>query len=157
MSTAGTRAAAEDPIDDGRCFACGMRNDHGLRLRFVPDGEHGVRGETALRAVFQGWQGVAHGGIVMTLLDEAMAHAAGRAGYRGVTAGVRVRFRRPVPLETPLLLRGRVRSLRRNVLKLEASVSDANGTLLAAGEGDFVAKGAIEPGKLGNPDLLPGG
>lgn len=150
-------AAAENPVDDGRCFACGLQNEQGLQLRFVPDGEDAVRGETALRSTFQGWRGVAHGGIVMTLLDEAMAHAAGAAGFRGMTGGIRVRFRRPVPLEAPLVLRGRVVSMRRNVLKLEATVTDAAGMLLAGAEGDFVAKGSIEPGKLGNPDFLPGG
>ena len=61
----------------------------------------------------------------MALLDEAMAHAAGFAGHRGVTATVNVRFRKPVPLEQPIEVRGRVTWQRRNVLGVEASILDA--------------------------------
>ena len=93
---------------------------------------------------YQGWRGIAHGGIVMALLDEAMAHAAGFAGHRGVTATVNVRFRKPVPLEQPIEVRGRVTWQRRNVLGVEASVLDAAGNVLAHAEGSFVSRGRLE-------------
>ena len=130
------------PIDDGRCFACGPDNPIGLRLRFEARGE-GVGATVTLSDEFQGWQGIAHGGIAMALVDEAMAHAAGRAGHRGVTASVSMRFRNPVPLGEPLELSGRVVWQRRNVLGLEASVSDASGNILIEGSGKFVSQGAI--------------
>ncbi len=133
------------PVDDGNCFVCGPRNERGLHLRFDRDGENGVRARTQLRAEFQGWQGIAHGGIVLSLLDEAMAHAAGAAGYRGMTASISARFRGPVPLEEPLDVYGRVKWMRRNVMEIEASVRNASGTVLLEGEGRFVARGRIEP------------
>ena len=80
----------------------------------------------------------------MALLDEAMAHAAGFAGHRGVTATVRVRFRKPVPLEEPIEVRGRVTWQRRNVLGVEAGVFDTNGHELARAEGSFVSRGSLE-------------
>jgi uncharacterized protein (TIGR00369 family) len=144
--------AADAVVDDGRCFACGPRNEAGLRLRFDVAGEGEVRCVTTLASVFQGWVGMAHGGIAVMLLDEAMAHAAGAAGHRGVTAEVRVRFRRALPLGEPLSVRGRVVSRRRNVLRLEASVANAAGTLLASGQGSFVVKGVVAPGGLGGTD-----
>lgn len=131
------------PIDDGRCFACGPENESGLRLQFER-ADDGVIARTALRPEFQGWQGIAHGGVALSLLDEAMAHAAGAAGFRGLTASMSARFRKPVPLEAPLEVRGRVKWMRRNVLELEASVADASGTVLLEGEGRFVAQGRIE-------------
>ncbi len=131
------------PIDDGYCFACGPENPIGLRLRFEPEGD-GVRAETTLAAEFQGWQSVAHGGIAMALLDEAMAHAAGAAGHRGVTASINVRFRKPVPIGTPVTLSGRVAWQRRNVVGLEAKLCDASGMLLADGEGKFVSMGPLD-------------
>lgn len=131
------------PVDDGRCFACGPENPIGLRLHFERDGE-GVEAQTVLQPEFQGWQNIAHGGIALSLLDEAMAHAAGAAGYRGVTASMNARFRKAVPLGTPLHVRGRVRWQRRNVLELEASVTDAAGTVLVEAEGRFVSQGRIE-------------
>jgi acyl-coenzyme A thioesterase PaaI-like protein len=131
------------PVDDGKCFACGGDNPIGLHLHFVPDAD-GVRAETTLAAHFQGWQNIAHGGIGVTLLDEAMAHAAGAAGYRGVTASMNVRFRNPVPLEQPIRVHGKVAWQRRNVLGVEASVYDASGMLLLHGEGHVVSMGSLD-------------
>jgi len=65
-----------------------------MHLHFEPDGD-GVLCRATLDAKYQGWRGVVHGGIAMALIDEAMAHAAGFAGHRGVTASVNVRFANP--------------------------------------------------------------
>ena len=132
------------PIDDGRCFACGPDNAIGLRLRFERTGEQSVAAVTELRPEFQGWQGIAHGGVALSLLDEAMAHAAGAAGHRGVTASMNARFRKPVPLGERLSIEGSVKWQRRNVLELEARVTDAQGTVLVEAEGRFVSQGRIE-------------
>lgn len=133
------------PFDDGNCFACGPSNPIGMHLHFdrATDAE-GVLARVTLAPHYQGWRGIAHGGIVMALLDEAMAHAAGFAGHRGVTATVNVRFRKPVPLEQPIVVRGRVTWQRRNVLGVEGNVFDGNGTLLAHAEGSFVSRGRLD-------------
>ena len=131
------------PVDDGRCFACGPENEIGLHLHFEPVREGQVRARTTLAGQYQGWRDIAHGGIALALLDEAMAHAAGAAGYRGVTASMNARFRKPVPIGAPLEIEGRVRWSRRNVLELEARVLDARGTVLVEGEGRFVSQGRI--------------
>jgi len=144
-------------MDDGRCFACGPDNAIGLRLRFEKAGEEGVRARTVLRDDFQGWKGIAHGGVALALLDEAMAHAAGAAGYRGLTASMKARFRKAVPLGVALEVEGRVKWTRRNVLELEARVTDPSGTILVEGEGRFVAQGRIEDvADRRNPDLARG-
>lgn len=132
------------PVDDGRCFACGPENEIGLHMNFERSGGDGVVAQVRLRPHFQGWKGIAHGGIALALLDEAMAHAAGAAGYRGVTAMMSARFRKPVPLDVPLYVEGQVRWIRRNVLELAARVRDSGGVVLLEGEGRFVAQGRIE-------------
>ena len=131
------------PFDDGNCFACGPDNPIGLRLHFEPR-DDGVLAHVTLAKEFQGWRDIAHGGIAMSLLDEAMAHAAGHAGHRGVTASVNVRFRKPVPLGQDLEVRGRVAWQRRNVLGVEAFVRDASGTMLVQAEGHFVSMGPLD-------------
>jgi uncharacterized protein (TIGR00369 family) len=131
------------PVDDGNCFACGPENPIGLHLAFDRSSD-GVRALTTLSQNFQGWKSMAHGGIAMSLLDEAMAHAAAAAGHRGVTASINVRFRKPVPLGEPLTLAGRVAWQRRNVFGLEAQLTDASGTVLVEGEGKFVSMGSID-------------
>jgi len=130
-------------VDDGRCFACGPENPIGMHLQFEQS-EDGVHAHATLGEQFQGWRGIAHGGIALALLDEAMAHAAGYAGYRGVTGSMNARFRKPVPLNAPIEIEGRVKWMRRNVLEMEARVSDRAGNVLVEAEGRFVAKGRVE-------------
>src|SRR5580704_7910954 len=133
------------PFDDGNCFACGPTNPIGMHVHFdrAADGE-GVRARLELAPLYQGWRGIAHGGIVMALLDEAMAHAAGLAGHRGVTASVTVRFRKPVPLQVPIEVRGRVTWQRRNVLGVEATIFDEAGNALVESQGHVVSRGPLE-------------
>jgi acyl-coenzyme A thioesterase PaaI-like protein len=136
------------PVDDGNCFVCGPHNTDGLQVRFERDGESGARARVILDPKYQGWRDVAHGGVVMMLLDEVMAHASGVAGQRGMTASVAVRFRGPVPLGVELMLRGIVKWRRGKVLGVEGTLCGPDGATLASAEGSFVSAGTAEPGEF---------
>lgn len=93
--------------DDGFCFACGPGNKSGLRLKFKVDTlARTATTETVLDHQFNGWRGVAHGGIVSTLLDETMIYACGVTGWLSVTAEITVRFLRPVPTGVAVTVTG---------------------------------------------------
>ncbi len=141
-------ALGDVPVDDRRCFVCGPDNPIGLRLRFEPSGERSVTARVTLEGHFQGWKGVAHGGIAMALLDDAMAHAAASAGYRGVTGSMATRFRKPVPVGELLTVTGIVASIRRQVLFITAQLRDNQAQLLAEAQGNFVAKGRIDASEI---------
>ena len=141
------------PVDDGRCFVCGPYNAEGLHVRFETEG-NGVRAQITLPPRFQGWRGTAHGGVVMMLLDEAMAYACGAQGERGVTASMQLRFRGPVPLGEPIVVVGTVTWKRRNVFGVESEVRRANGEVLATAEGSFVSMGPLGKERLGVPDAV---
>src|SRR4051794_36492678 len=79
-----------------RCFACGELNEHGLHLAIHTD-PSGAWTETTLEQQFQGWEAVAHGGIVCTLLDEVMAWGGIGRGPGGGTARPKGTFPPPVP------------------------------------------------------------
>ena len=79
--------------DDGKCFACGHDNPIGLKLLFELDGEGRSVATFVPQRNFQGFSKVLHGGIVCTLLDEAMAWAMILHGYSGATVSLRVKFR----------------------------------------------------------------
>jgi uncharacterized protein (TIGR00369 family) len=122
-----------------RCFACGELNEGGLRLVLHTD-ETGCRTELTLDARFQGWEGVAHGGILCTILDEVMAWAVIGRDVWGVTARLAVDFRRPVPVGQPLRAEGTVTDITRRLIRTEGRILDARaGQLLATGEGTYVA------------------
>jgi uncharacterized protein (TIGR00369 family) len=136
-----------DPVDDGHCIGCGPLSDIGLKMTFEAAEDGTVTCRTIVPATFQGWRGITHGGVVALLLDEAMAYAAGAAGVLGVTGDMKMRFRKAVPTGLELTVRGKVAWRRRNVLSIEASVSDAHGTLLASAVGSFLARKTLAPGE----------
>lgn len=122
-----------------RCFACGELNENGLQLVLHTDGR-GCRTELTLDPRFQGWDGVAHGGILCTILDEVMAWAVIGQGTWGVTARMQVDFRRPVPVGRRLAAEGHVVNANRRLLRTSARLRDADsGELLAGAEGTYVA------------------
>ena len=121
------------------CFACGELNEAGLHLELHTSPE-GAWTELVLEPRFQGWDGVAHGGIVCTILDEVMAWAVIGRGTWGVTAQMSVRFRRPVHAGTGIRAEGRVIEEGRRAAKATGQVVDAaTGEVLATGESTFVA------------------
>ena len=123
--------------DSGRCFACGKDNSQGLKLevRKAPDG---VEVDYVLPEHFAGWQGIAHGGIVATILDELLAWACTNSGRNCVTAEMTVRYRQPVKTGSPLKGFGRVVSEKGRLLFAEARLLDESGTLVAEAMGKMM-------------------
>lgn len=87
---------------------------------------------------FQGYPGRAHGGVVTTMLDEAMGWAVYAAGSWAMTARMTTRFRGPVRLGEELHVAGWVTRDRGRTLELRSEVRSSDGTLLAEAEGLFV-------------------
>lgn len=125
--------------DDHFCFACGERNPDGLRLAFEYPEPGRCRAVFTPERRFQGWAGILHGGIISTLLDEALAHAYGGpdrgAGEAAVTGELCVRFKKPVPIGVPAVLEGRVISVNGRLVEGESRILDPAGTELAAATG----------------------
>lgn len=132
-----------DIIDDGSCFACGRLNTHGLQLQFRLDAGQGTAvTEVALPSHFGGWREAVHGGIVATMLDEAMVYACGALGQYVATATLNVRFRKPVPLQTMLRIEGRVTGRRARFLRAESRLL-VNGRVLAQASGALAVMRAV--------------
>lgn len=120
------------------CFACGTLNEHGLHLELHAEGGR-CWTELALPRRFGGWEGIAHGGIVTTILDEVMAWALIEHDHWGVTARMTVEFKRPVPIGQPIRGEGWVVEARRRAITAAGRILDAHGTLLATSDGLYVA------------------
>jgi acyl-coenzyme A thioesterase PaaI-like protein len=136
-----TRRDREGPFDFDPhcCFACGELNAQGLRLAIHTDPQ-GSWTETTLEPRFQGWEAVAHGGIVCTLLDEVMAWSVIGRGTWGVTARLNVAYRRPIPVSRPIRAEGWVVDENRRAQRTGGHVLDAEtGEVLATAEGTFIA------------------
>ena len=113
------------------CFACGTLNAGGLHLDLHVDGER-CWTDLEIPERFQGWDEIAHGGIVATILDEVMAWSLVDADSWGLTARLTVEFKRPVPLGRPIHAEGWITESRRRV-------ATTAGRIVAAGTGEVLA------------------
>lgn len=122
----------------GGCFGCASGNRRGLALEFRRRGEE-VVAETVLDASFAGYDGLAHGGIVATILDEAMGWAILElTGHYAVTRRLQVDFRRPVATGKPLTIHARLASAASDTsVRVTAEVADSRGRLLASATGEW--------------------
>lgn len=121
-----------------RCFACGKDNEAGLKLEFRhrPEGE--AEAQWTPSPEHEGWPGAVHGGLLSTVLDEAMSHAVLAAGLKAMTAELRVRFRESAPSGRALTVQARVVQRRKRLVEAEASITGADGREYARGWGRFL-------------------
>jgi len=121
-----------------RCFGCGEANPTGLHLEFLA-GEDGV--VVCLPTVsrgFEGHPGLLHGGVIATLVDEAMSKAVRALGLTAMTRQMEVEFLRPVPSGTAIRIEGRVVRGEGRKHWTEARILNADGKILATAKGLFV-------------------
>ncbi len=109
----------------GHCFGCSPANPHGLRLRFWRS-EQGCFTRYAIPEHLCGFDKVAHGGIIATLLDEVSAWTViACLGRLGVTREISIRYLRPVPTGVELKVEGQVISHDGRSAIVRASVTPA--------------------------------
>lgn len=120
---------------NGNCFVCGEKNPNGLRLHFEIDPERKTLKTTFISPpTFQGWDGLVHGGIIATLLDEAMAKLSYELGYDTVTASLEIKFKKPAPILEPLEVYGEIIEVRKRWVRAKAILKAKDGTILAEGK-----------------------
>ena len=101
----------------------------------------GVVGTAVLGPAFEGPPGYLHGGMSGLLMDQVLGDAAIAAGLWGMTVRLELDYRRPVPLDTPLVLRGQVveEAGRKTVVTGTIALAGAPGDALVEARGVFVA------------------
>ena len=106
------------------CFACGQENLQGLGLLFHIEREGVVTAEWVPDSRWEGFRGIVHGGIVSTVLDEAMSKAVASAGAPGLTCQLEVRLRHFVVPAERLRIHAWVTEKRGRRLRVEADIRD---------------------------------
>ena len=111
----------------------------GLHLEFRLDGEGVCRAEFSPTAHHVGYPGVVHGGILFSVLDDAMANWLYLRGARAYTARSRVRYREPALPGQTLRLEGRAVGCRGRVVEMAGRAARASdGKLVADATAAFV-------------------
>jgi acyl-coenzyme A thioesterase PaaI-like protein len=121
------------------CFVCGNANPIGLDLHFETDGQTVTAGFQP-RPEHAGFKGTVHGGLLSTVLDEAMVWVCGvRTGKFAYCAELAVRFRQPARTGGVLRLEARlVEDRRGRVFQAEAELRDGTGQMIATANGKYM-------------------
>jgi len=124
------------------CFGCGPTNPQGLHLTFAMDTTNPesptATSHIQLTSLHEGPPGHIHGGIIATLLDEAMSKLNRPLNVLAMTRHIEIDYLRPAPLYQPLVLISR--HLRREGRKLfhHAEIQYPDGSVLSRGKGLFI-------------------
>ncbi len=122
-----------------RCFACGTDNPIGFDLQFYRQGDF-ICSDITLGKYHEGWENVAHGGLLSVLLDEIMSWTI--IYFKKlfvVTRKMNLKYVRPVMTGTPLTARGKLTApLDYPKIGARGELRDSQGRLLVKGTGEFV-------------------
>jgi acyl-coenzyme A thioesterase PaaI-like protein len=138
-----------------QCFGCGVENAAGLQIRFYSDGPGAAIARVMLGPKHQGFPGIAHGGIVATMLDEIMGRAALSTDPQRLlyTAKMEVRYRQTVPLYQMLTLKGRIDKDRGRLVVASGEIYLPDGTVAAEVTGTLVEVPKDQLADMNTPEV----
>ena len=124
MNTAEDRLRVEEHAG---CVVCGVENVTGFQMIYTTETAGTVSALWTPTARHEGFKGLVHGGMLATVLDEAMAKAVISLGLEALTGDLRVRFRHYVTPDESLRITGWVVAHRGRLLKVEAALCTLHG------------------------------
>ena len=146
MSNKNILSVQENYASNSICFGCGPANKKGLRIKSFRNDE-GLEMEFETSEEHQAFPGIINGGIIGTLLDchgnwvaaiALMDKSGDKIPPCTVTASYSIKLKRPTPLNSKLLIQGKVVEININSAKVEL-ILKADEKVCATGEGLFVA------------------
>jgi len=113
------------------CFVCGRKNPSGLYMQFYDNGNDEVYSDYTVASRYQSYPGIVHGGVLASMLDEVVGRVAiiGDHHHFMVSVRLQVLYRHPVPVETPLKIRGRIVRLKGRLGKAQGEIILPDGTV----------------------------
>jgi uncharacterized protein (TIGR00369 family) len=128
-----------EPKPTNACFGCGGANDAGMKLAFEQDDERRrIVGRFRLGERYQGGGGMLHGGIIATLLDEAMGKVCRFRQVKAVTAELTVEYLKPIRVDQEIVVEAFEKEANGRNLIYVGEIRNEDGVVLARGKGRFV-------------------
>jgi uncharacterized protein (TIGR00369 family) len=127
------------PNPENKCFGCGGANDDGMKLTFTQDNAgRRIVGKFVLGPRYQGGGGMGHGGIIATLLDEAMGKVCRFREARAVTAEMSIQYLKPVRVDEEITVEAYETGFEGRNIFQTGEIRNAAGDVLARGKARFV-------------------
>ena len=126
-------------VADNKCFVCGRENPSGLKIPFKVDREKKtITCEFTPGTEYQGFKGITHGGIIATLLDEAMVRLAFDLGIYAVTASIEVRYINPLMSGEKIHVSASITKEAKRLLEAEAEAHTPDGKPVAKAKAKLI-------------------
>src|SRR6202162_3202773 len=133
-------------LQKNNCFACGKENPQGMHLKFTYDEERdSFVCRFRLSKRYTGPPGHAHGGIIATILDDAMGKVNKLRNVVALTSQITVDYLRPVPLNKLLRVKSHEIEVEGRFHTNTAEILNEKNEVLARSQGTFIA---IDPEKM---------
>ncbi len=138
---------------ESNCYVCEPANPHGLRIPFFHDDVAGaVTAEFRLGAEHSGAPHYVHGGVLLAILDEAMAWAAiALAGRFAVVQSTATTFDRPVRVDEPHRVEATIQGHTDTAVTARAFIADAGDRRCAEARARLVVMSSAAAGAAIGP------
>lgn len=125
------------------CLVCGIENEFGLKTKFYEMENKEIVAFFTPHDKLQSYPGVLHGGISATILDETIGRAImthyGQESF-GVTIELKLKYRKPVPLDVELKVIGRITSDKGRIFEGTGELLLPNGDVAVSAEGRYMKR-----------------
>jgi acyl-coenzyme A thioesterase PaaI-like protein len=128
--------------DDNYCFVCGEANPFGLHLKFSLNAGK-ASAEFIPQKSHQGYKDIVHGGIISTILDEAMVKAALMQGLPAITGEIIVRFRNFLFAGEKTVVEAFIEKMNRKIIDASSVLKKIDNTIIAEGRAKLLKKNKI--------------
>jgi len=123
--------------DEQACFVCGVNNHDGFKVDFTLEGDDSVYFMVRIPSKYQGYDGIVHGGLISTMLDEAMANCFFLRGMDCLTTEMNVRFLKALPVDKEVKVVGKITKQSGRLGQAEGWLEDESSVRYAEGSGKF--------------------
>lgn len=113
-----------------------------MKLMFITSTDGSVTSDCIPENQFQGYQSILHGGIVSTMLDDAMVHCLFSMGKKCVTRELNVRYLRPTQCGIPTEIKAWLEQDSSPLFTLKGEIRQG-GKLTAKAMGSFADPAAL--------------
>lgn len=123
-----------------KCFVCGQENSIGLKMVFEYDKKNDiVRSKVTFTENHVGYEDIIHGGIVTTVMDEAMAWMGiKKTGLMCLTNKLNVEFKKVVKSMNEYSVEAKTEKISEDKIYMNARILDGDGNECANAEGEFL-------------------
>ncbi len=126
------------------CFVCSKTNPKGLHIEFSYVDNGIAIAHFTLAKEYEGYPGIAHGGILAAILDDAMGNIEYLKGYVAYTMEMYVRYIKSCYIGEELTVRGWVKRIHHKVVETEGDIRDREGVVKVRSRGRYYIAGKID-------------